>query len=237
VNDEPSFSLASEVSVTDESPAQTITNWATNIAGGPPDASDEAAQSVTFSATTDNATLFKEPPVIDADGTLRFVPNPNVNGSAKVTVRLTDDDGTANGGQDTSGARSFTIYVAKARVWHNANQRWDVNDDGLVVADDVLSTINFINASGTQHVPTAKTADGPYYDATGDGWVAADDVLDIINHINAFGSGNSAQSGASGEAASSFSSVSTPPSTGQLPLDELIALIANDVAESGKRRK
>ncbi|HEX7832760.1 MAG TPA: Ig-like domain-containing protein, partial [Thermoanaerobaculia bacterium] len=40
-----------------------------------------------------------------------FTPSVNANGSATVTVYLTDDGGTANGGDDTSASVTFTITV------------------------------------------------------------------------------------------------------------------------------
>ena len=50
-------------------------------------------------------------PAIAATGTLTYTPAANANGTATVTVRLQDNGGTANGGQDTSAAQTFTITV------------------------------------------------------------------------------------------------------------------------------
>ncbi len=59
----------------------------------------------------DNNALFSTQPSIAANGTLTFEPAANANGSATVTVSLSDDGGTANGGDDTSAAKTFTITV------------------------------------------------------------------------------------------------------------------------------
>jgi hypothetical protein len=57
-----------------------------------------------------NPALFRSAPVLSDNGTLRFTPADNADGSATVTVRAADDGGTANGGFDTS-ERTFTITV------------------------------------------------------------------------------------------------------------------------------
>ena len=48
---------------------------------------------------------------IAANGTLSFTPAANAFGSAVVTVSLSDNGGTANGGDDTSNSVTFTITV------------------------------------------------------------------------------------------------------------------------------
>src|SRR6185295_14857599 len=48
---------------------------------------------------------------ISPSGVLTFTPAPNASGTATVTVSLSDNGGTANGGVDTSGSVTFTITV------------------------------------------------------------------------------------------------------------------------------
>src|SRR5690606_15025888 len=50
-------------------------------------------------------------PTVSADGTLRFTTAPDVSGSAVITLELSDDGGTADGGVDTSAPQNFTITV------------------------------------------------------------------------------------------------------------------------------
>src|SRR5262249_38667999 len=57
----------------------------------------------------DNNDLFSSQPAVSAGGSLSFTPAPDANGNATVSVYLTDDGGTANGGLDTSGPQSFTL--------------------------------------------------------------------------------------------------------------------------------
>ena len=83
-------------------------NVASAISPGP---ANESAQTVAFTVTNDNNALFSVQPAINADGTLTFTPALNMSGSATVTVVAQDDDGTNNGGVDTSAAQTFTITV------------------------------------------------------------------------------------------------------------------------------
>jgi hypothetical protein len=48
---------------------------------------------------------------VDTAGTLTFTPAFEANGSATITIQLQDDDGTANGGVDTSAPQTFIITV------------------------------------------------------------------------------------------------------------------------------
>lgn len=108
VNDAPSFTKGGDQTVLEDAGSQTVTGWATSVSAGP---SDEAGQALTFLVTNDNNTLFSGQPVIAANGTLTFTPAPNANGTATVAVRVQDDGGTADGGQDTSNPQTFTITV------------------------------------------------------------------------------------------------------------------------------
>ena len=108
VNDAPSFSKGADQTVNEDSGAQTVTEWATNISPGP---SNEAAQTVSFTVSNDNNGLFSTQPSVDSSGTLTYTPATNANGSATITVTATDDGGTDNGGDDDSAAETFTITV------------------------------------------------------------------------------------------------------------------------------
>ena len=108
VNDVPSFTKGPDQTVNEDAGAQTVNNWATNISAGP---ADEASQTLTFLVTTDNNGLFSVLPAVSATGTLTYTPTANANGTATVSVRLQDNGGTANGGQDTSAVQTFVITV------------------------------------------------------------------------------------------------------------------------------
>jgi hypothetical protein len=107
VNDEPSFSAGPSQSVNEDAGPQTVVNWATSISPGP----NEGSQTVAFTVTNNNNALFSAQPAVSPSGTLTYTPAANANGSATVTVFLTDNGGTANGGDDTSPSQTFTITV------------------------------------------------------------------------------------------------------------------------------
>ena len=108
VNDAPSFAVGANQTVLEDAGAQTLAGFVTDIAAGP---ADESGQSLTFDVTNDNNALFSVQPAIDATGGLTHTPADDANGSAVITVVLTDDGGTTNGGVDTSAPQTFTIDV------------------------------------------------------------------------------------------------------------------------------
>ena len=127
INDPPSFTAGSDQTVDEDAGAQTVTNWATSISSGP---ADESGQTLTFNTSNDNNVLFAAQPAIDNVGTLSYTPASNANGSATVTVSLSDDGGTANSGNDTSAPQTFTITISA------------VNDPPDVVADTASTDRN-----------------------------------------------------------------------------------------------
>ncbi len=111
VNDAPTFTKGSNLTVTANAGAQSVVGWASNILPGPP---NESTQSVNFLVSNSNNALFSVQPTIASNGTLNFTPAATGNGTATVTVLLRDNAGTANGGVDTSVAQTFTITVNPA---------------------------------------------------------------------------------------------------------------------------
>ncbi|MEL6105156.1 MAG: tandem-95 repeat protein [Planctomycetota bacterium] len=117
INDPPTFTPAGEVTVNEDSgPYAEV--WATDVSPGP---SDESDQSVRFEVSTPAASqdLFQSLPEISDDGTLRFIPAVNANGTVDLTVTAID----------SGGAASTPITL---RVIINA-----VNDQPTAVADEL----------------------------------------------------------------------------------------------------
>jgi len=109
VNQKPSFTPGPNQTTNEDSGAQSVPNWATNISAGP---LNEAGQTLTFMVTGNtNPTLFSAAPAISSSGTLTYTPAVNAFGTATIDIVLKDDGGTGNGGQDTSTPASFTITV------------------------------------------------------------------------------------------------------------------------------
>ena len=138
VNDPPSFTSGGDVTVDEDSGAYAAA-WATNISAGP----GEGGQTLTFVITQNtHAGLFLVAPAIAADGTLSFTPAANQNGTAAITVELQDNGGTANGGENTSPAKTFSITV-------NA-----VNDAPAFTKG---SDLTLLEDAGPQTIPTWAT--------------------------------------------------------------------------------
>jgi len=109
VNDAPTFIRGVNQNIDEDSGAQSIFNWATDISAG---AADESGQTLSFQVTGNtNPGLFTVAPSVSSAGTLTYSPVPETSGVALITIVLKDNGGTANGGRDTSAAQVFSITV------------------------------------------------------------------------------------------------------------------------------
>ena len=108
-NDEPTLNSIGNVSVNANSGNRTV-----NLAGISSGGGDQ--QTISVSATSSNTGLIPNPSVSysspNSTGSITFKPVANKSGSAQVTVNVTDNGGTANGG-DNSISRTFTVTVNK----------------------------------------------------------------------------------------------------------------------------
>jgi hypothetical protein len=106
VNDPPTFNAIANQTVAINSPVQSVS--ITGAAPGPATATDEAAQTVTLTATSSNAAVVPNPTIsgTGANRTLTYQPVGNVTGFVTITV-------TANDGQSANNtfSRTFTIQV------------------------------------------------------------------------------------------------------------------------------
>lgn len=109
VNDPPSFVAGPDLSVNEREGEQTVSGWARDILPGPP---NESGQQVSFIVEiASGERLLQGRPDIDAAGTLRFRPSGH-HGTALVAIRLQDDGGTANGGEDTGPPHLLSITIS-----------------------------------------------------------------------------------------------------------------------------
>jgi hypothetical protein len=183
-------------------------------------------------------------------GTLTYDPAPNVRGVATVTVTVKDDGGTASGGVDSSSTvRLFD--VSKPHPWHNFANSMDVVGSGTVtpdrqiVAGDALAIINYINGFGAGPVPANAAPGLPFgfldtADSTGvdvaDNFIAPNDALAVINAINGGQGGEGEPILRQGENFQAATDAQPISSSAQSLLNELIGLLAIDVASQSKRR-
>ncbi len=92
VNDPPQFTIGGNQASDEDIGLVTVNNWATNILPGPFDAVDEqATQSVNFTVTVDNPSLFLVQPTVASDGTLTYQSALDANGSTVIRVRAVDN--------------------------------------------------------------------------------------------------------------------------------------------------
>jgi hypothetical protein len=112
VNDAPSFVKGADQVVNEDAGAQTVNGWATSISAGPV---DEAGQTLTFNVSVTGTTgslAFSSGPAIDATtGNLTYTTSADTNGTANVSVTLSDNGSNTPPSSNTSAPQTFTITV------------------------------------------------------------------------------------------------------------------------------
>jgi hypothetical protein len=109
VNDAPSFDLSmAEIAVLEDAAVTNISNFATNLAEGPP---NEASQTLSFVVSNSNNAFFAVKPTINSAGKLNFRPARNVTGTNTVTVKIKDNGGSLRGGTNQSPPQNFKVVV------------------------------------------------------------------------------------------------------------------------------
>ena len=89
VNDAPSFTKGLDQTVLEDEGAQTVNPWATGLSRGH---ADESSQTLTFNVTNNtNPSLFSAGPAISPTGVLTYTPTADTNGSATITLTLSDN--------------------------------------------------------------------------------------------------------------------------------------------------
>ena len=183
VNDAPSFTGGPDI-WNSAGGAGTFPSWATGLSAGPP---DESTQALTFDATTDNDALFSVLPTIDAAGNLSYTFAGGARGTAKVSVTLSDNGGTANDGEDTSTVQEFYLAVdQQSHFWHNVDNPLDVSRDGIVSPHDLLLIFNELILNGVHPLPenpSPPDVPPPFWDVNDNGSVDLHDALLVINHL------------------------------------------------------
>ncbi|MDN5203126.1 Ig-like domain-containing protein [Fulvivirgaceae bacterium BMA10] len=108
VNDPPQFTAGSNQVVNEDAGPQTVNGWATNIDDGDPD----LTQNLTFNIINNNGGgLFSTQPAISSTGTLTYTPAANANGTAQITITLSDDGSNTDPDNNTSGQVTFSITI------------------------------------------------------------------------------------------------------------------------------
>ena len=144
VNDAPSFTKGSDVTVGEDSGAYSDLAWATALSTGPADESGQTP--LAFTVVAANPALFSAGPAVSATGTLSFTPAANSTGSTSVSVFVIDTGGTANGGVDTSATQTFTITITEANDAPVAVEDRYLVDEGATL---VVSGVDGVRSNDT----------------------------------------------------------------------------------------
>ncbi|MBD1835364.1 DUF4347 domain-containing protein [Cyanobacteria bacterium FACHB-472] len=170
VNDAPNFTAGAAQNVMANSGAQTVTGWATNFNPG----TDESTQTLDsyIINVVNNAGIFAAAPTIDTNGNLTFTPVANITTSttATIEVRAKDNGGTANGGVDTSVAKTFNITVNPQPKISISDVTITEGDSGIAFAEFQVSLSNASTETVSVNYATANNTAiaGSDYTATND---------------------------------------------------------------------
>lgn len=134
VNDAPTFVDAGDITILEDSGPYSA-QWATAISAGP---ANESTQSLEFSVSATNTTLFSIQPSVSASGVLSFTPAADAYGTSTFTVTLTDDGGTANGGVN-SVTRQFTLTITGI---NDVPTLAEISDPDVIGVNAGLQTVN-----------------------------------------------------------------------------------------------
>jgi hypothetical protein len=126
VNDPPTFSVPSSISVLESSGTTMLIGFASAVSAGAP---DEAHQHITFVIDYMSAPeLFARAPSISPNGTLTIIPKPLASGYTVMRVRLVDDnvDGGPENHRSTSVSHQFIITVKAVDDTPDFSLPWNV---------------------------------------------------------------------------------------------------------------
>jgi hypothetical protein len=113
INDPPSFTLPGNPAASDEDAgAQTVVGYATAISEGPGETGQTPLTfNVSVTGTTGTLAFTTAPAIDPTTGNLTYEASPNTNGTASVSVTLSDSGSNVAPNSNTSAAQLFTITV------------------------------------------------------------------------------------------------------------------------------
>ncbi|HEY7627695.1 MAG TPA: tandem-95 repeat protein, partial [Ilumatobacteraceae bacterium] len=142
-NETPSFVKGPDQLVSSSAALQLVPGWATAINPG----SGETGQLIDFIVTNTNPGLFSVQPAVRADGTLTFAPVGGVSGQATVSVKIHDNGGTANSGNDTSAVQTFTIIADDPPAVTTSGTALTYTENATTAADPGVTVSDADNAN------------------------------------------------------------------------------------------
>ncbi|BBN80756.1 hypothetical protein PA25_07410 [Pseudoalteromonas sp. A25] len=157
VNDAPTLSLGSNISTGGDAAAgnqQVVANFASMSSDGDANAVQSVSSYLVSEQSDANNVVSNIS--INTSGQLSYTPAVNVSGTATIAVQVQDNGGTANGGVDTSAAKTFTITVDTVKptvssVTTSPNASYKANDNIDFVVN-VSEALDVITTSGTPRI-------------------------------------------------------------------------------------
>ncbi|NJN75881.1 MAG: DUF4114 domain-containing protein, partial [Synechococcaceae cyanobacterium RL_1_2] len=134
VNDAPSFIVGGNQAINEDAGAQTVANFVSINPGS----SNESSQTLTFTLTTDNDTLFAVTPAIDASGTLTYTIRDDGFGVANLTINAIDNAIT-NGSPDPKAAPSQVVSITVNPI----------NDVPVIISDNTFTVAENVTTVGS----------------------------------------------------------------------------------------
>ncbi|WP_160311508.1 beta strand repeat-containing protein [Rhodopirellula islandica] len=158
VNDAPNFTLGADQSNTEDDGSISVPGFLTGLDAG---AANESSQTLTVAVSNDSSSLFTatgQPAISLVTGELTYELADNQNGTAVVTVVVSDDGATSNGGFDST-THTFEIEVAPANDDPDAGDVTlsdTTEDNALTFTDiDLLANTDDIDLPGDTLTVTA----------------------------------------------------------------------------------
>lgn len=163
---------------------------------------------------------------ITGDSKFSYTPNTDFHGSDSFTYTVADSAGVR------SSHATVSIEVTGAFPWQNPANAMDVNQDGLVLAQDVLIVIRELNRGGARLLER-RNGNEYFFDVSGDNYLSAIDALRIIIYLNREANSGANSAGGSGEPDSQNSSPPTDVLTRTTAHDAALAIVYGDDRRDG----
>jgi hypothetical protein len=102
---------------------------------------------------------------------------------ATFSFQVRDDGGIANGGIDTDPAPN-TLTINLNSPWHNPQNPFDIDGNGLITASDALNLLNYLSSHDPGSIPDNAKVGPPFYDVNNDQSVTWVDFAQLYNFLS-----------------------------------------------------
>jgi len=109
INDAPTFTASTPPSINEDAGTQIVDDFITSFSGGSGETNQQVVEYLVSNIS--DAAFFATPPSVSNDGKLTYKVADHVFGTVTFDLAVRDNGGSANNGDDTSGAQTVTITV------------------------------------------------------------------------------------------------------------------------------